>query len=80
MRMPSQFRTSDRERDICEGLVATLRQAVHTLSASIEVEEERTQLRDEANPHYSLLAKSMRGRASNLRETIVTLEARSVAA
>jgi len=80
MSMQSQFRTSDREQDICEGLVATLRQAVHTLSASIEVEEERTQRRDEANPHYSPLAKSMRVRVNNLRETIATLEARSEAA
>lgn len=57
-----------------EGLVAALRRAEHVLRENIEAEEHRTCLRDQNDPCYSTLARSMRSRAENLQKTIAMLE------
>lgn len=77
MNTASQIQTSGQERNTVEKLVVTLRGAADAISASIEVEEGRTQLRDPCDPCYSILAKSMRTRLDNLRVTISMLEARA---
>jgi len=74
-----QRRNVDRRAPIAP-LVATLRAAEHALRESIRVEEERTSVRDVTDPGYSILARSMRTRAENLRMTITMLEAERHAA
>ncbi len=65
--------TSDKASRLHD-LVAALQETERKLRAYAEAEEERTQVRDQRDPRYSLLARSLRGRANNLRTTIATLE------
>jgi len=58
-----------------ESLVASLRQTEFALREGIKAEEERTSLRDQSDPCYSILARSMRARAENLKMTIALLMA-----
>ncbi len=58
-----------------ESLVASLREIEFALRESIRAEEERTNHRDQTDPHYSTLARSMRARADNLKMTIAFLQA-----
>jgi len=57
-----------------DGLISSLRETQRALCECIEAEEERTKVCDLGDPHYSLLARSMRHRADNLATTIATLE------
>jgi hypothetical protein len=80
MVVASQIGTTVSKRDTLGDLVAGLRDATLVLCASIEVEEDRTKLRDQNDHCYSPLARSMRARLDNLRITIAMLEAKSDAA
>jgi hypothetical protein len=68
-----QPRTIDRASSV-KTLVAALRETERTLRENIQLEEERTSLRDLNNPCYSTLARSMRARADNLHTTIAMLD------
>jgi hypothetical protein len=57
-----------------EKLVAALRETEFALQENIRAEEERTSLTDENDPCYSILARSMRARAENLKMTIAILQ------
>jgi hypothetical protein len=57
-----------------ENLVASLRETQLALQENIRAEEERTSLTDENDPCYSILARSMRARAENLKMTIAILQ------
>ena len=63
-----------------ESLVAAMRETEFALRESIKAEEDRTSLRDLNDPCYSILARSMRARADNLKMTITMLEAKRHAA
>jgi hypothetical protein len=57
-----------------EKLVAALRETEFALQENIRAEEQRTSLTDENDPCYSILARSMRARAENLKMTIAILQ------
>lgn len=57
-----------------ENLVASLRETELALRENIRAEEQRTSLTDENDPCYSILARSMRARAENLKMTIAILQ------
>ncbi len=82
----SQTETIDQQRHNLDRtasaakLVAALRETEDALLESIRAEEARTSLGDPNDPCYSMLARSMRRRAENLRMTIATLEAAHQAA
>jgi len=81
----SQIQTTGSQRDgstraTLESLVVALRETEQELRASILAEEDRTCLKDENDPRYSTLARSMRSRADNLRMTVATLLAARAAA
>jgi hypothetical protein len=61
-------------------LVASLRETERALWENITSEEQRTNRHDPNDPLYSILARSLRARLDNLKQTIATLEARRVAA
>jgi hypothetical protein len=81
MSILSQIRNADWQRNsidkaaTAESLVTALRETERALGESIVAEEDRTSLHDYNDPHYSMLARSMRTRLDNLRVTIATLEA-----
>jgi hypothetical protein len=85
MNILSRIETTDQKRHTLdpaasvENLVTVLRRTESALHESIRAEEERTSLGDPNDPCYSMLARSMRHRANNLRVTIATLEARRAA-
>ena len=84
MNLQSQIRNDDQKHSIKAAtvahLVASLRQTERALRASIEVEEEKTCFNNRNDPCYSMLARSMRERADNIRVTIGMLEAAREAA
>jgi hypothetical protein len=77
MALRAKFETSAKERYMLPRLVLSLRETADAISASIAVEEERIQLRDEDNPCYSTPAKSLSNRLANLKKTIAILEDQS---
>jgi hypothetical protein len=59
-------------------LVTSLSRGVQLLDSEIVTEEERTQCRDQRNPAYSVLARSLIARRDNLCATITALQEQSV--
>lgn len=56
-----------------EGLIGVLQGQIALLTSDIETEERKSAIADLANPEYSLLAKSLRSRRSNLESTVQSL-------
>jgi hypothetical protein len=61
-----------------EGLIDTLQNQIRLLTSDIELEEQKCAIADIANPEYSLLAKSLRTRRSNLESTVRSLREASL--
>lgn len=56
-----------------EGLIGVLQGQIALLTSDIETEERKSAIADLENPEYSLLAKSLRSRRSNIESTIQSL-------
>ena len=55
-------------------LIANLTRTLNLLTADIEHEEERADIRDLADPAYPVLARNLRARRANIVATIASLE------
>jgi hypothetical protein len=68
-------RSIDKAAARFEHLINDLRRTEAALMENIGAEEHHTRRHDPSDPHYSMLARSMRSRLDNLRATIAKLEA-----
>jgi hypothetical protein len=77
MQAPTHFgittTISSREVMVIESTIEDLNRTILLLECDIDHEEERTGVRDVADPRYSLLARTLRARHENLQTTIATL-------
>jgi hypothetical protein len=55
-------------------LVADLSRSMALLTAEIEQQEKKRHMSDFSNPHYPLLARTLRVRRANIEATIASLE------
>ena len=55
-------------------LIGNLSRSVEILTADIEHEEARVNVRDPSDPTYSVLARSLRARRDNIMATVAMLE------
>jgi hypothetical protein len=79
MKAPAHFETSQRQSAVIATLVNDLTRTVQLLSCDIAIEEERTFIRDAADPQYSTLARALGKRRQNLNVTLASLRLRLAA-
>jgi hypothetical protein len=70
------LQTSLREAAQIETLITNLTRSVELLNFEIDAVEERALVRDLSDPAYPILARDLRTRRENLKETIAALRAR----
>jgi hypothetical protein len=71
-----QSQASLKELTQINTLIAALTRSVELLNVDIDFEERRANVRDLSDPAYTILARQLRRRRDNLKETITALKAR----
>jgi hypothetical protein len=80
MNRPTRFRnvaaTAPREFAVIPAMLDDLNRTISLLECDIAAEEERTGIRDAADPKYSMLARNLGTRLKNLKATAASLTLR----
>jgi len=68
--------TDSRHAAVITSMIADLQRSIQILGIDIHTEEERARVFDEADPHYPILATTLRARRDNLIVTVASLRER----